>query len=92
MATKKKTTKRTKKKWVEPDWDPWYCRMLDAVGEYMDGIGHRVDPEIDDRDIRIIRALIEFYGFDSDEMKDILDDINTRTEQLEQQAKEKENH
>ena len=92
MATKKKTTKRTKKKWVEPEWDPWYCKMLDAVGEYLDTIGNRPDPEINERDFRIIRALIEFYGFESDNIKDILDDINTRTEQLEKQAKENDSH
>jgi hypothetical protein len=91
MATKsKKKTKRTKK-WVEPDWDPWYIKMLDAVSEYMDTIGHRLDPEITDRDITIMKALIEFYGFDSNEMEDMLDDINIRTEQLERQ-KENDNH
>lgn len=94
MATKvkKKNTRRTKKKFIEPDWDPWYCKMLDAVGEYMDTMGERDDTEISYRDINIIRALIQFYGFDSDEMKDILDDINTRTEYLEQKAKEEFNH
>lgn len=83
MATKKKVTKRTKKKVVEPEWDPWYCKMLDAVGEYLDTIGDRPDQEITDRDFTIIRALIEFYGFEPSEIQDILDDINTRTEQLE---------
>lgn len=83
MTTKvKKKTRRTKK-WVEPDWDPWYIKMLDAVGEFMDEIGHRPDPEITDRDFVIIKALIEFYGFDSGEMEDILNDMDKRTEQLE---------
>lgn len=83
MATKKKVTKRTKKKVVEPDWDPWYCKMLDAVGEYLDTIGARPDTEITERDFVIIKALIEFYGFDSGEMEDILNDMDKRTEQLE---------
>ena len=94
MATKvkKQNTRRTKKKFIEPEWDPWYCKMLDAVGEYMDTIGHRPDPEINDRDILIIKALIDFYGFDTSEMQEILDDLNTRTEFLEQKAKEEYNH
>jgi hypothetical protein len=91
MATKSKKKTKRAKKWVEPEWDPWYCKMLDAVGEYMDTIGHRPDPEITDRDFIIIKALVEFYGFDADEMQDILDDINTRAEQLERQ-KENDNH
>lgn len=90
-TTVKKKTRRTKK-WVEPDWDPWYIKMIDAVGEYMDEIGHRPDTEITDRDINIIKALIEFYGFDSDEMEGILDDIKIRSEQLERQKKTDENH
>ena len=92
MTTKvKKKTRRTKK-WVEPDWDPWYIKMLDAVGEFMDEIGHRPDPEITDRDFVIIKALIEFYGFDSDEIEEILDDLNIRAEQVERQKKTDENH
>lgn len=91
MVTKtKKKTKRTKK-WVEPEWDPWYCKMLDAVGEYLDTINSRPNSEIDMRDYTIIRALIEFYGFDSDQIKEILDDLDTRTDQLQKQ-KENESH
>jgi len=86
MATKKKVTRRTKKKVVEPDWDPWYCKMLDAVGEYLDTIGLRPNPDITPRDFIIIKALIEFYGFDSDEMEDILNDMDKRTEQLQREA------
>jgi len=91
MATKAKKKTRRTKKWVEPEWDPWYCKMLDAVGEYLDTIGHRPDPEITDRDFIIIKALIDFYGFDTDEIQDILDDINTRAEQLERQ-RENDSH
>jgi hypothetical protein len=91
MVAKKKTKTRTKR-WVEPDWDPWYIKMLDAVGEYIDGIGHRDDTEIDSRDIMIIKALIDFYGFDNDEMHDILDDVNVREEQLHRQSKKGKDH
>jgi hypothetical protein len=91
MATKSKKTTKKSKKWIEPDWDPWYIKMMDAVGEYMDTIGHRLDPEITDRDIIIMRALIDFYGFDSDEMPEILDDIQIRAEQLERE-KENDSH
>jgi hypothetical protein len=92
MATKSKKKTKRNKDWVDPDWDPWYIKMLDAVGEYMDAIGHRLDPEITDRDFIIIKALIEFYGFDADEIEEILDDLNTRSEQLERQKKIDENH
>ena len=97
MAKTKKVTKAKKKakrvqKWVEPQWDPWYCKMLDAVGEYLDGIGERENPDIDQRDITIIRALIEFYGFEPEDMKDILDDVNTRTDQLERMEKDNGSH
>lgn len=87
MATKvkKKAARRTKKKFVEPDWDPWYCKMLDAVGEYLDEIGKRPNQDITLRDFTIIRALIEFYGFDAGEIQEILDDISTRTDQLQRQ-------
>jgi hypothetical protein len=86
MASKVKKKGKQKKKWVEPEWDPWYCKMLDAVGEYLDTISSRPDPDITDRDFIIIKALVEFYGFDADEMQDILDDISTRAEQLERIA------
>jgi hypothetical protein len=91
MATKSKKKTKRNKEWVDPDWDPWYIKMLDAVGEYMDAIGHRLDPEITDRDFIIIRALIEFYGFDADEIEEILDDLNIRAKQLERE-KESDNH
>ena len=71
---------------VEPEWDPKYVRMLDAVIEYMDGIGERNDPKINARDITIIRALIEFYDFevyDNQDIIDVMDDIKIRAEQIE---------
>ena len=91
MVAKKKTKSTRKKKWVEPDWDPWYIRMMDAVGEYMDMIGHRADTEITDRDFIIIKALIEFYGFDSGEMKEMFEDLDIRAEQLKREL-ENGNH
>ncbi len=91
MATKSKKKTKKNKDWVDPDWDPWYIKMLDAVGEYMDAIGHRLDPEINDRDIRIINALIEFYGFHEYNMEEILEDINSRAEQKERH-KENDSH
>jgi hypothetical protein len=93
MAKLKKGSKKVKrtKKFVEPQWDPWYCKMLDAVGEYLDSLSERENQEIDQRDITIIKALIEFYGFEPDELKDVLDDVNTRTDQLERMEK-REDH
>jgi hypothetical protein len=70
---------------VEPDWDPTYVRMLDAVIEYMDNIGDRDDPKINARDINIIRALIEFYDFevlDNQDILDVMDDVKVRADQL----------
>ena len=70
---------------VEPEWDPKYVRMLDAVIEYMDGIGERNDPKINARDITIIRALIEFYDFevlDNQDIIDVMDDVKIRADQL----------
>jgi hypothetical protein len=69
---------------VEPDWDPTYVRMLDAVIEYMDSIGEREDPTINQRDITIIQALIEFYDFevfDNQDILDVMDDIKIRADQ-----------
>lgn len=71
---------------VEPEWDPTYVRMLDAVIEYMDGIGQREDPTINARDITIIRALIEFYDFqvyDNQDIVDVMDDVKIRADQIE---------
>ena len=69
---------------VEPAWDPTYVRMLDAIIEYMDSIGERNDPSINQRDINIIQALIEFYDFevsDNQDILDVLDDIKIRANQ-----------
>ena len=70
---------------VEPDWDPKYVRMLDAVIEYMDTIGEREDSSINQRDIKIIQALIEFYDFevlDNQDILDVMDDIKVRVDQI----------
>ena len=70
---------------VEPDWDPTYVRMLDAVIEYMDSIGEREDSSINQRDIKIIQALIEFYDFevlDNQDILDVMDDIKIRADQI----------
>lgn len=73
------------KEFLEPDWDPTYVRMLDAVIEYMDTIGQREDPTITQRDITIIQALIEFYDFevaDKQDILDVLDDVRIRADYL----------
>lgn len=69
----------------EPEWDPTYLRMLDAVMEYLDSIGQREDTKITQRDINIIQALIEFYDFevlDKQDILDVLDDVKIRANQL----------
>ena len=68
-------------KYDEPEWDPTYVRMLDAVIEYLDGIGQRDNPIITQRDINIIQALIEFYDFevlDKQDILDVMDDVKIR--------------
>ena len=70
---------------VEPDWDPKYVRMLDAVIEYMDSIGERENSKINGRDVLIIRSLIEFYDFevlDNQDIIDVMDDVKIRADQL----------
>jgi len=75
---------------VEPEWDPTYVRMLDAVIEYMDNIGERDDSTIDQRDINIIQALIEFYDFevnDKQDISNIMDDVKIRVSQIDEEEK-----
>jgi len=75
---------------VEPEWDPNYVRMLDAVIEYMDNIGSRDEPKINQRDIQIIQALIEFYDFeviDKQDIIDVMDDVKIRVSQLDEEEK-----
>lgn len=82
----------TKKDFIEPEWDPTYVKMLDAVGEYLDNMGDRDKDQVNERDIRIIRALIEFYDFEPEYIHDIMEDVLTRTEQLERlEEEEKKN-
>ena len=78
------------KEFVEPEWDPNYVRMLDAVIEYMDDVGSRDEPKINQRDIRIIQALIEFYDFevlDKQDIIDVMDDVKIRVSQLDEEEK-----
>lgn len=82
----------TEENFVEPEWDPMYVKMLDAVGEYLDSMGEREGDTPNQRDIRIIRALIEFYDFEPEYIHDIMEDVLTRTEQLERlEEEEKKN-
>lgn len=76
--------------YVEHEWDPNYVRMLDAVIEYMDDIGSRDVPNINQRDITIIQALIEFYDFevlDKQDIIDVMDDVKIRVSQLDEEEK-----
>jgi hypothetical protein len=80
------------RKYTQSDWSDEYVQLLDAIGEFMDGIAKRQNTEITERDIIIIRALIEFYDFEVDNWEDVMDilsDVVTWTE--EQEAKEIEN-
>lgn len=92
IKAKKKNVSKTKKKFIEPDWDPWYCKMLDAVGEYMDTIGEKQDAEVTAHEIIVIKALVDFYGFDNSNLEEILDDLYTRAEILEKKSKTVSNH
>jgi hypothetical protein len=59
--------------------------MLDALIEYLDEIGQRDIKVINERDIRIIKALIEFYDFevlDNQDILDIMDDVKERVNEL----------
>lgn len=76
--------------YAELHWDPKYVRMLDAVIEYMDDIGLRDEPKINQRDITIIQALIEFYDFevqDKQDIIDVMDDVKIRVSQLDEEEK-----
>ena len=75
---------------LEPEWDAKYVQMLDAVIEYMDDVGSRDEPKINQRDIRIIQALIEFYDFevlDKQDIIDVMDDVKIRVSQLDEEEK-----
>jgi hypothetical protein len=70
---------------MEPEWEAKYIMMLDALIEYLDEIGQREVKTINDRDIRIIKALIEFYDFevlDNQDILDIMDDVKARVNDL----------
>lgn len=70
---------------IEPEWDPTYVRMLDAVIEYLDSVGQRDDVKINQRDITIIQALIEFYDFevlDKQDILDVMDDVKIRANEI----------
>ena len=88
-------TKTMNAKYDEPDWDPKYVRMLDAVIEYMDSIGSRENPSINQRDITIIQALIEFYDFevqDRQDILDVMDDVKLRVNEIEFTEEDDESH
>ena len=71
--------------YMEPEWDAKYVRMLDAVIEYMDSIGQREDTRVNQRDITIIQALIEFYDFevlDKQDILDVMEDVKIRANEL----------
>jgi hypothetical protein len=82
-------------RFIEPDWSEVYLRLLDAIGAYMDTIAERSDTTINERDITIIRALIEFYDFEVDSWEDVLDvlsDVVTRTKELEVEDENESRH
>ena len=82
-------------KYDAPDWDPKYVRMLDAVIEYMDGIGQRENPNINQRDITIIQALIEFYDFevlDKQDILDVMDDVKVRVNEIDYMEEDDDNY
>ena len=71
--------------YIEPEWEAKYVKMLDALIEYLDDIGQREDTRINQRDITIITALIQFYDFevtDNQDIIDILDDARERSKEL----------
>lgn len=71
--------------YIEPEWEAKYVKMLDALIEYLDEIGQRDIKVINERDIRIIKALIEFYDFevlDNQDILDIMDDVKARVNEL----------
>ena len=71
--------------YMEPEWEEKYVKMLDALIEYLDNIGQREGTAINERDIRIIKALIEFYDFevfDNQDIIDIMDDVKQRVNEL----------
>jgi hypothetical protein len=71
--------------YMEPEWEEKYVKMLDALIEYLDEIGQRDIKVINERDIRIIKALIEFYDFevlDNQDILDIMDDVKARVNEL----------
>ena len=73
------------KPFLEPEWDSKYVQLLDALIEYLDNIGQREVTVISQRDITIIKALIEFYDFevyDNQDIVDIMDDVKERVKEL----------
>lgn len=67
--------------YLEPEWQDKYVTMLDALIDYLDEIGQREITTINQRDITIIKALIEFYDFevlDNQDILDIMDDVKQR--------------
>jgi hypothetical protein len=76
--------------YMEPEWDKKYVQMLDALIDYLDNIGQREVTTINQRDITIIQALIEFYDFevvDKYDIIDIMDDVKIRVSQIDEEEK-----
>ena len=88
-VSKKKAARKPSRKVLKTFWDPWYGKMLEAVGEYMDSVVARENPKYNERDDRIVKALIEFYGFEAEDIGSILEDAETR---MDEKDKEQENH
>ena len=71
---------------LDPAWDEDYVVLLDAISEYMEKIANRGDISINERDITIIYALIDFYDYEVqswEEVMDVINDVAIRCEQLE---------
>ena len=71
---------------LDPAWDEDYVVLLDAISEYMEKIANRGDTSINERDITIIYALIDFYDYEVqswEEVMDVINDVAIRCEQLE---------
>jgi len=70
--------------YLEPKWEAKYITMLDALIDYLDEIGQREVTTINQRDITIIKSLIEFYDFevlDNQDILDIMDDVKVRVDE-----------
>lgn len=75
------------KEYLEPEWVHKYELMLDAIINYLDDMHEKNYTSVNERDIRIIKALIEFYDFqvlDNQDIIDIMDDVKVRVSELDE--------